>query len=161
MSLADFFTPIKLSDFTAKEEYLKSQFGSVIQRYQDEFPDLEDEELRPNLAIIGVEEDRASVNNKGTAKAPNAVRKHLYDLYQGDYKIKIADFGNIKAGETVNDTYAALKVVVEELVKKDIVPIIIGGGHDLTYAQYRGYQDLEQKVEVAIVDAKFDLDQEN
>lgn len=161
MSLADFFTPIKLSDFTAKEDYLKSQFGSVIQRYQDEFPDLEDEELRPNLAIIGVEEDRASVNNKGTAKAPNAVRKHLYDLYQGDYKIKIADFGNIKAGETVNDTYAALKVVVEELVKKDIVPIIIGGGHDLTYAQYRGYQDLEQKVEVAIVDAKFDLDQEN
>src|SRR5690606_39569279 len=104
-----------------KTEYLNSQLGQVIHIYKEEFLDLEDEELRPNLAIIGVEEDRASVNNKGTAKAPNAVRKHLYDLYQGDYKIKIADFGNIKAGETVNDTYAALKVVVEELVKKDIV----------------------------------------
>lgn len=161
MSLTDFFSPISLSDISCKDEYLNSQFGRVIQIYQDEFPMWEEEANRPNLAIIGVEEDRASVNNKGTAKAPNAVRKHLYDLYQGDYKIKIADFGNIKAGDSINDTYAALKVVVEELVKKDIVPIIIGGGQDLTYAQYRGYQDLEQRVEVAVIDAKFDLDQEH
>ncbi|NGM72422.1 formimidoylglutamase [Sphingobacterium sp. SGL-16] len=161
MSLADFFSPIKLSDFTSKEEYLNSQLGQIIQRYEDEFPNWEDEENRPNLAIIGVEEDRAAVNNKGTAKAPNAVRKHLYDLYQGDYKTRIVDFGNIKAGESINDTYAALKLVVEELVKKDILPIIIGGGQDLTYAQYRGYQDLEQRVEVAIIDSKFDLDQEH
>lgn len=161
MSLADFFLPIKLSDFTSKEEYLNSQLGQIIQRYEDEFPNWEDEENRPNLAIIGVEEDRAAVNNKGTAKAPNAVRKHLYDLYQGDYKTRIVDFGNIKAGESINDTYAALKLVVEELVKKDILPIIIGGGQDLTYAQYRGYQDLEQRVEVAIIDSKFDLDQEH
>ena len=161
MSLADFFSPIQLSDFTSKSVYLNSQYGQVMQIFQDEFPNWEDEEQRPNLAIIGVEEDRASVNNRGTAKAPNAVRKHLYDLYQGDYKTKIIDFGNIKAGETINDTYAALKLVVEELVKKDIVPIIIGGGQDLTYAQYRGYQNLEQRVEVAIIDAKFDLDQEH
>jgi len=161
MSLADFFSPISLSDISSKDEYLNSQFGRVIQIYQDEFPNWEEEENRPNLAIIGVEEDRASINNKGTAKAPNAVRKHLYDLYQGDYKTKIVDFGNIKAGDSINDTYAALKVVVEELVKKDIVPIIIGGGQDLTYAQYRGYQDLEQRVEVAVIDAKFDLDQEH
>jgi formiminoglutamase len=161
MSLADFFSPISLSDISSKNEYLNSQFGRVIQIYQDEFPNWEDEENRPNLAIIGVEEDRASINNKGTAKAPNAVRKHLYDLYQGDYKTKIVDFGNIKAGDSINDTYAALKVVVEELVKKDIVPIIIGGGQDLTYAQYRGYQELEQRVEVAVIDAKFDLDQEH
>ncbi|HLS37589.1 MAG TPA: formimidoylglutamase [Sphingobacterium bovisgrunnientis] len=161
MSLADFFSPISLSDISSKDEYLNSQFGRVIQIYQDEFPNWEDEENRPNLAIIGVEEDRASINNKGTAKAPNAVRKHLYDLYQGDYKTKIVDFGNIIAGNSINDTYAALKVVVEELVKKDIVPIIIGGGQDLTYAQYRGYQELEQRVEVAVIDAKFDLDQEH
>lgn len=161
MSLADFFSPISLSDISSKDEYLNSQFGRVIQIYQDEFPNWEDEENRPNLAIIGVEEDRASINNKGTAKAPNAVRKHLYDLYQGDYKMKVVDFGNIKAGDSINDTYAALKVVVEELVKKDIVPIIVGGGQDLTYAQYRGYQDLEQRVEVAVIDAKFDLDQEH
>lgn len=161
MSLADFFSPIAIKEVTSKEKYLNSQLGEAIHIYQEEFFNLEDEDQRPHLAIIGVEEDRAAINNKGAAKAPNAVRKHLYDLYQGDYKIKIADFGNIKAGESINDTYAALKIVVEELVKKDIVPIIIGGGQDLTYAQYRGYQELEQRVEVAVIDAKFDLDQEH
>ncbi|MCA5004325.1 formimidoylglutamase [Sphingobacterium bovistauri] len=161
MSLADFFSPIQLSNISSKGQYLNSQFGQVFQIYEDEFPNWEEEENKPNLVIIGIEEDRAAVNNKGTAKAPNAVRKHLYDLYQGDYKIRIADFGNIKAGETVNDTYAAFKLVVEELIKKNIVPIIIGGGQDLTYAQYRGYENLEQRVEVAVVDAKFDLDQEH
>jgi arginase family enzyme len=80
-------------------------------------------------------------------------------LYQGDYTVAIADLGNIKPGSRVEDTYAALRLVVEELVKSNIVPIIIGGGQDLTYAQYRGYENLEQRVEVAIVDAKFDLDQ--
>lgn len=161
MSLADFFSPVDLSNFTSKTEYLNSQLGQVIHIYKEEFLNLEDEEQKPQLAIIGVEEDRAAVNNKGASKAPDAVRKHLYDLYQGDYKIKIADFGNIKAGESISDTYAALKIVVEELVKKDIVPVIIGGGQDLTYAQYRGYQELEQRVEVAVIDAKFDLDQEH
>ena len=161
MSLADFFSPINLADFTSRESYLNSQLGQVMQIYHDEFPNLDDEENRPHIALVGVEEDRASVNNKGTGKAPNAVRKHLYDLYQGDYRTKIVDLGNIKAGASINDTHTALKVVVEELIKKDILPIIIGGGQDLTYAQYRGYQDLEQRVEVAIIDAKFDLDQEH
>lgn len=161
MSLADFFSPVNFSDFTIKEKYLNSQFGEVFQLYTNEFPIWEEEAQRPDIAIIGVQEDRNAVNNKGAAKAPDAVRKHLYDLYQGDYKIKITDLGNIKPGNSVKDTYAALKLVVEELVKNDILPIIIGGGQDLTYAQYKGYENLEQKVEVAVIDAKFDLDQEH
>lgn len=161
MSLSDFFSPVLSSDFSSKEAYFNSQFGKVIQVYTDAFPDLEDEENKPQLAIIGVEEDRSAIGNNGTAKAPNAVRKHLYELYQGDYPVNIVDLGNIKAGATINDTYAALKLTVEELVKKDIVPIIIGGGQDLTYGQYLGYESLEQRVEVAIVDSKFDLDQNN
>lgn len=159
MSLADFFSPITISDFSSKEEYFNSQFGHVIQAYTAVFPVLDDPQKKPQLAIVGVEEDRAAVGNKGAAKAPDAVRRHLYELYQGDYTVTIADLGNIKPGERITDTYAALKLVVEELVKMDIIPIIIGGGQDLTYAQYRGYEDLEQRIEVAIVDAKFDLDQ--
>lgn len=159
MSLADFFSPLILSDISSNDGYLNSQFGHVIRAYIDEFPILDDSESRPQLALVGVEEDRGAIGNKGAAKAPNAVRKHLYELYQGDYNVSIADLGNIKPGNRIEDTYAALKLVIEELVKYDILPIIIGGGHDLTYAQYRGYEDLEQRVEVAIIDAKFDLDQ--
>lgn len=161
MSLADFFTPISSPDISNRDNYLNSQLGSAILPYTEEFPDLYSEEAKPHLAIIGVEEDRASVGNNGCAKGSNAIRKHLYELYQGDYPVKIVDLGNIKAGSSINDTYAAVRLVVEELVKHDILPIILGGGHDLTYAQYTGYENLEQKVEVAIIDSKFDLDQAN
>lgn len=161
MSLADFFSPLSNFDFVEKDNYLNSQLGKVIVAYTEEFPDIFSEETKPHLALLGVEEDRASVGNNGCAKAPNAIRKHFYELYQGDYVVKIADLGNIKAGASVTDTYTALRLAVEELVKQDIVPIILGGGHDLTYAQYLGYENLEQKVEVAIIDSKFDLDQHN
>ncbi|MFD2598199.1 formimidoylglutamase [Sphingobacterium corticis] len=161
MTLADFFQPIALTEITSTPHYLQSQLGNTIVRYEQSFPDLDDVETKPHLAIVGVEEDRASINNRGTAKAPDAVREHLYALYEGDYSLRIADLGNIKSGARIQDTYAALKNVVEELVKKEIVPIIIGGGQDLTYAQYTGYENLEQKVEVAVIDSRFDLDQES
>src|SRR3569833_3765341 len=61
----------------------------------------------------------------------------------------------------VTDTYFALETVVNELVLKDIIPVIIGGGQDLTYAQYLAYEDLEQKVDLVIVDSHFDLDEDN
>jgi len=159
MSLSVFFSPVSVQDFSSRDRFYKSQFGDSIQAFEEVFPELEGED-KPQLVIFGVEEDRGAVNNEGAALAPHAVRKHLYQLYQGDYKINIADLGNIKAGDTIQDTYFAVKTVVEELVKQDIVPIIIGGGHDLTFAQYLAYENLEQRVEVAIVDAKFDLDQE-
>src|SRR5690606_33265429 len=75
-------------------------------------------------------------------------------------QVRIADLGNIQAGATIQDTYIALKNAVDELIKQDIVPVIIGGGQDLTYAQYQAYEGLEQRVEVAIIDARFDLDQD-
>lgn len=159
MSLSVFFSPLSVESFTPPHGFLRSQLGNVIEAYTSSFPEWE-EENKPGLAIIGVEEDRAAIQNTGTATAPDAVREYLYKLYQGDYKMHIVDLGNIKAGNTITDTYAALKAVVEELVRAGILPIIIGGGQDLTYAQYLGYEHLEQRVEVAIVDSSFDLDQE-
>ncbi|UIR55575.1 formimidoylglutamase [Sphingobacterium sp. SRCM116780] len=160
MSLSVFFTPIATQEFFPEEGFLRSQLGNVFRIYQDQFPTW-DREDRPQVAIVGVEDDRAAVYNQGCAKAPDAVRKHLYTLYQGDYAINAVDLGNIKAGASLADTYAALKAVVEELLAENILPIIIGGGQDLTYAQYLGYQSRGQKIEVAVVDARFDLDQES
>ena len=163
MSLSVFFSPIVVQEFAQGDDFYNSQFGKTIQAYADggAFPDIEDADTKPDLVVIGVEEERGSVNNAGTKKSPNAVRKHLYNLYQGDYNVRITDLGNIKAGETIQDTYFALRTVVEELVKNNILPIIIGGGQDLTYAQYMAYEGLEQRVEVAVIDGRFDLDQDN
>ncbi|MBK0381268.1 formimidoylglutamase [Mucilaginibacter segetis] len=155
MSLTDFFTNIDLKKITPKNGYFTSQLGNKIDHHSVDFPGLEQE---TDIAIIGIQEDRNAVNNQGCSLGPDYVREKLYQLNEGAYKTKIADLGNIARGETVTDTYIALKTVVSELVKKDIVPVIIGGGQDLTYAQYMGYENLEQKVDLLVVDSHFDLE---
>src|SRR5690606_39207977 len=111
MSLVDFFTPIIVQDFCSGTDFYNSQFGKILAAYEESFPDLQDAEKKPHIALIGVEEERASVNNGGTKKSPDAVRKHFYNLYQGDYEVRMADLGNIQACATIQDTYAALKTV--------------------------------------------------
>jgi formiminoglutamase len=156
MSLVDFFTPIDLKKITPKKGYYTSHLGMKIDHYSVNFPSLDGP--KPDIAIIGVLEDRQAIDNSGCALGPDYVRERLYQLNEGGYTVKIADLGNIRQGATVTDTYFALKTVVNELIKNDIIPIIIGGGQDLTYAQYMAYEDLEQRVDVVTIDSFFDLD---
>ncbi|HUH32324.1 MAG TPA: formimidoylglutamase [Daejeonella sp.] len=157
MSLADFLSPITIDKLTPKEGFYMSQMGDKLEIHSHAFPDLENNKY--DIALIGVLEDRNAVNNQGTALAADQIRERFYSLFQGDYSTKIVDLGNIKPGAKVSDTYVALKMVIAELVKKDILPIILGGGQDLTYAQYMAYEELEQKVDLLVIDSHFDIDE--
>ena len=157
MTLSDFFSPVAVSKFSPKDGFYASQLGNKIDAFTAIFPDLEEGKF--DIALIGVLEDRGAINNQGCALAPDYIREKLYALNEGSYKSRIIDLGNIKAGAQISDTYIALKMVVNELIKKQIFPIILGGGQDLTYAQYMAYEELEQKVDLVVVDSHFDLDE--
>jgi hypothetical protein len=45
------------------------------------------------------------------------------------------------------------------LISKDIVPVIIGGSQDLTYAIYRGYEKVGRIINITAVDASFDVEE--
>ncbi len=158
MSLSDFFSPVDVEKIIPAKGYYTSQLGSKIEYFSVDFPDLEQ---KTDIAIIGVQEDRNAVNNAGCALGPDYIREKLYRLNEGNYNTKIVDLGNIRQGATITDTYIALKTVVNELVKKNIIPVILGGGQDLTYAQYLAYETLEQKVDLVIIDSGFDLDDDD
>ncbi len=116
----------------------------------------------PNLegvkvAIIGVMDDRGSVYNQGCAEGPDTIRRFLYPLYSGKWNYEIADLGNIYMGEEISDTYFALQEVCVELLKNQIIPLILGGSQDITYANYRSYDKLEQTVNLVSIDSRFDL----
>lgn len=160
MTLSVFFQPLDQEVSQPEEGFPNTQLGSKVEMYVHRFPDL-DGERKPELAIFGILDDRRAVGNKGCAKGPDALRKSLYALSAGNFPLNMADLGNILPGETVQDTYVAVKTVCEELMKADILPIIIGGGQDLTYAQYQAYEALERSVDIAIVDPRFDLDEHN
>lgn len=159
MSLIDFFSPVDADRLLPEKGFHIGRLGTRIAVFTDVFPDLEN--AKPDLALIGVFEDRNSDGNTGCALGPDYVREKLYHLFEGDYKTKIADLGNIRRGETVTDTYIAVKTVVAELIKMDILPIIIGGSQDLTYAQYLAYETLEQKVDLVVIDAHFDMEDDS
>ena len=151
----DYLKPVNETLLTAVKVEINQTFGQSITVYtqQNNFPDL----TSKKIAIIGVEEDRASVNNKGTGSNLDEIRKELYKLYSGNWLLEIVDLGNIAKGNSINDTYFALGQVLTALIKQNIIPIIIGGSQDITYANYRTYDALEQTVNLVSVDNKFDF----
>lgn len=152
--ISHFFGPVPLESLQLPTPAHEQQFISLVNIHTpDGFPDLEN----AHLAIIGVLEDRNSIDNAGSHLAPNEVRKYFYRLFGGSFNSKIVDLGNIAPGHTTEDTYYALRSTIDTLIRRNIVPIIIGGTQDITYAQFLGYKDLEQTINVVTVDSKFDL----
>ena len=139
--------------------YHSSQIGNTITIYKEgeEFPDLNGFQL----AIIGVEEERNSFDNKGCKDAPNAIRKSLYQLFNHWNDLKIIDLGNIKTGFEIDDTYFALNQVFTALMRYRIVPIILGGSQDLTYPIYQVYENTGKLVNITSIDSRFDIGQDN
>jgi len=127
MSLSDFLTPIDLKNITPKNGFYISHLGEKIAHFSEAFPDLD----KKDIAIIGVQDDRNAVNNPGCALGPDYVREKLYQLFEGTYKTKIADLGNIRQGATITDTYFAVKTVVNELIKanKDFDLLLLPNRH--------------------------------
>lgn len=135
----------------------KGSLGAIVEYFSKEsgLPSLDGK----HLAIIGVEEDRGADSNDGCAHAPDVIREHFYSLYPAFSKDPaIIDLGNIKKGQTIQDTYFAVSEVVRVLMQHKLVPIVLGGSHDLTYALYRAYEKMEQIVNLVTVDKKLDLD---
>jgi arginase family enzyme len=159
MNLSDFFSPLNLEKLTPANGFLTSQLGLKASFYTDAFPELEEKTF--DIAVFGVQDDRAAVNNNGCALGPDYFREQFYLLNEGAFNSKIVDLGNIKAGASISDTYVAVKTVVSALMKMNILPVIIGGGQDITYAQYMAYESMEQKVDLVVVDNKFDLDDDD
>ena len=109
------------------------------------------------MAIVGVLESRNSVDYIGEEFQFTEIRKAFYKLFPGNWSHDIADLGDIQRGETVEDSYSALIQVVSSLIKAKIIPIIIGGSQDLTYANYRAYDKISSMINIVNVDKSFDL----
>lgn len=110
-----------------------------------------------DIAIIGVSEYRNSENSIGENFSLNEIRKTFYNLFPGNWSVNIVDLGDLRLGNTVSDTYLAMQSIVSDLLKNNIIPVIIGGSQDLTYANYRSYDYLEKTVNIVNIDSNFDL----
>ena len=154
MSISIYFHPsdAAIEALSNKKEHSLAVFTDV--NNGSNFPDLDE----VNLAFFGVFESRLSKTNpEMSANGMEVIREYLYSLFPNNYKPKIADLGNILPGETVGDTHHAIEEVVFECIQHKVVPVLIGGSQELTYAMYKAYQKMEQIVNLAAIDPKFDL----
>ena len=152
MEYTDYFEPVNINlgdlDFNYKEYHLANSIdlfdGSQdVNNYQ--------------IAIIGVGEERSAYNNEGCGLAPNHIRKYFYRLTRFTKPTSIIDLGDFKTGADIKDSYYALSEIISELIKKNIIPILLGGSQDITYANFLAYQNLEQTVNLVSIDSNFNL----
>lgn len=134
--------------------YEEGMLGNIIEIHTpNNFPDLS----KKGIALIYAPEYR-NASGIDSTRFTNNFRKHLYQLFQGaSWEDAIYDLGTIMPGKTVSDTSYAINAVCQELIKKDINPVLIGGSQDLTSALYNAYEKLEQLVNLTTVDSQFDL----
>ncbi|MEX2513101.1 MAG: formimidoylglutamase [Cyclobacteriaceae bacterium] len=155
MDLQAFFDPVP-------EKFLQSKYGHNafyhhLHCHGEKFPEMEGIQI----ALIGVEEYRGTTfpcenNNQSTS----AIREKLYPLKKGQNSYKIADLGNVKPGETLRDTLWIISTVGEHLLKNQILPLFIGGSHDLDIGQFHAYQHMKKMVSLLTIDAKMDMEDE-
>ena len=155
-SIKDYLEPVNLDLLSKDEGYRDTQLGKHIKANEGEIPDIS----LADLVIIGAGESRGGGYALNEFDAANGIRSALYSLYYWHTQVNIVDIGNVKLGQSIQDSYAALRTVISELLLQNKKIVIIGGSHDLTLAQYHAYTSVPTLVNAVLVDAKIDLDLE-
>ena len=155
-SIVDFLEPLNLGRVSNDTGYKEGQIGKVIKVYEDEFPDLDN----VDIVIVGCGEQRgAALLQPGTAA--DVIRNEFYNLYYWHQDIRLADIGNVKIGKSGTDTYAALKMVIHELIQANKTVVVVGGSNDLALAQYYAFADDKKAIDAVGVDALIDINLES
>jgi formiminoglutamase len=111
------------------------------------------------IALIGLHEGRGNPKNHGAELAADEIRKELYRLKKGSGSCKIVDLGNLRPAETLAQTNLRLKEVCQILIEKGILPVVIGGTHDLCLGMWQAYEEIGKPVVLTNIDSAFDLEE--
>lgn len=120
-----------------------------------------------DIGLLGVPFDNAVIagGGRGGAKGgPDAIRKALkcfgstyfIDLGIDISSLKIVDFGDIEVFEDVQKTHKRVTNTVLEILEAGVFPIVLGGGHDISFGNIRALSKIGEVGGVNI-DAHFDV----
>ena len=156
MELSTYFNPIdtEVVDFQSRE--FRPMLGDDIVAYTEKgrFPELGD----ATMALLGVKEDRKSVDNNGCGAAPDYIRHYLYRLVKPHADMRLVDLGNIAPGAEARDTYFALIEALHQLLDKGLTVVILGGSDDLVFPIYKAYEVLGRVINICSIDSRFNLE---
>ncbi|MFM1807818.1 MAG: hypothetical protein RLZZ242_543, partial [Bacteroidota bacterium] len=102
----EFLKPVS-DTILAHCELLASQhLGSHLLKHTEKggLPDLD----QVDLALVIVQEHRSAEGKRSPQFDSDALRLKLYQLFYGNWEIKIADLGDVHPGDQPEDTHFAL-----------------------------------------------------
>ncbi len=150
----DYLSPISQEILSNDDEgYAEGQLGKQILTTEDPLFDINN----ADIVFIGVNENRGNGKIPKQNNAADVIRKQLYNLMFWHTDVVLADIGNVQQGASLQDSYAAIKTVVEELFIRNKTVVLIGGSHDVSLAQYMAYKSTNQSLEMSCIDAEINI----
>lgn len=117
----------------------------------------------PNDFVLhGFAVDEGVKRNKGhvgAQKAPDLIRKNMSNFPVFNSRFSLKDFGNIHCdNEDLEKTQIVLAEKVAQVLAKQGKSVVLGGGHEVTFAHYSGIRKAfpNQKIGIINFDAHFD-----
>jgi formiminoglutamase len=112
--------------------------------------------------IIGFSSDTGihrNQGNRGAALGPQYFRQSFGKL-AAPHPVQLFDFGNVQVlDDNLEEAQICLGEKIHQILKHNICPIVIGGGHETAWGHYQGIKRYIPDEDVAIInfDAHFDL----
>ncbi|MEL7833291.1 formimidoylglutamase [Fodinibius sp. Rm-B-1B1-1] len=122
----------------------------------------------PKVVVIGFPSDKGVAINggrTGAADAPEAIREQLYKLTPNpenyndfvDLLGATRDVGDLNIHYEVEEDQQNLGKVLAGYVEQDIIPIILGGGHETAFGHFSGYAEAGLETAIFNLDAHADV----
>lgn len=127
-----------------------------------------DDPRRARVAVVGFPVDEGVCRNGGrvgAAEGPGAIRRHLYrlspDPRKHDAFVELlehtVDLGDLAPTMNLETDQEVLGEVIGELLSRECIPIILGGGHETTCGHFLGYVKANRPVSIINWDAHPDV----
>ncbi len=117
------------------------------------------------IALLGFPTDEGVERNggrPGAKDAPKVIREALLKMTPDPRQkraiwLDVRDEGDIEISGGLEEAQKRLGAKVGALIKKDIIPIVIGGGHETAYGNFLGFVEAGEDVSVINIDAHPDV----
>jgi formiminoglutamase len=110
-----------------------------------------------DVAIFGINEFRGNGGFNSSNGELHDFRKALYNLAPVNTGMKVYDLGNIKPGQELEDSYQRVSEVVNLLIENNVIPVFVGGSHDLDIGLIGGLANHKKDSRIGIIDKRIDL----
>ncbi|UIR57728.1 formimidoylglutamase [Sphingobacterium sp. SRCM116780] len=124
-----------------------------------------EEDLQGSFVLLGFASDEGVIRNlgrSGAVKGPETLKKTLSNLpVCSNKKIKLIDAGDVQCiDKQLEEAQEALGFMVKLILQRGGFPILLGGGHEITFGHYLGLKAAyNNRIGIINFDAHFDMRQ--